>query len=35
MMEMIMDGGFVTIDFTRMSFDRFIMNAPLIEQNIV
>jgi hypothetical protein len=34
-MEMILDGGFETIDFTRMSFDRFIMDMPLIEQNIV
>jgi hypothetical protein len=34
-MEMVMDGGFETIDFTRMSFDRLIMDVPLIEQNIV
>ncbi|PNF23904.1 FAD-dependent oxidoreductase domain-containing protein 1 [Cryptotermes secundus] len=34
-MEMILDGGFETIDLTRMSFDRLIMDRPLIEENIV
>ncbi|GFG35975.1 hypothetical protein Cfor_03558 [Coptotermes formosanus] len=34
-MEMILDGRFVTINLARMSFDRLITHSPLIEQNIV
>ncbi|XP_069691769.1 FAD-dependent oxidoreductase domain-containing protein 1-like isoform X3 [Periplaneta americana] len=33
-MEMILDGGFETIDLSRMSFDRFITHSPLLERNI-
>jgi hypothetical protein len=33
-MEMILDGGFETIDLKRMGFDRLIVDEPLIEQNI-
>jgi hypothetical protein len=33
-MEMILDGGFETIDLKRMSFDRLITDTPLMEQNI-
>jgi FAD-dependent oxidoreductase domain-containing protein 1 len=34
-MEMILDGRFVTIDLERMSFDRLVTDTPLIEENIV
>jgi len=34
-MEMILDGRFVTINLARMSFDRLITDTPLIEENIV
>lgn len=34
-MEMILDGRFVTINLERMSFDRLITDTPLIEENIV
>ncbi|XP_071450604.1 FAD-dependent oxidoreductase domain-containing protein 1-like [Hetaerina americana] len=35
MMEMIIDGGFVSIDLSRMGFDRIVTREPLLEQNIV
>ena len=34
-MEMILDGGFQTIDLRRMSFDRIVTDMPIFEQNIV
>lgn len=34
-MEMILDGGFTTIDLSRMSFDRIITRDQLLEHNIV
>ncbi|XP_067001498.2 FAD-dependent oxidoreductase domain-containing protein 1 isoform X2 [Anabrus simplex] len=33
-MEMILDGGFETIDLTRLGFDRLITNERMLEQNI-
>lgn len=35
MMEMILEGGFRTIDLRRMSFDRLLSDKPIFEQNIV
>lgn len=33
--EMILDGGFSTIDLTRLGYDRLIVNEPMRESNIV
>lgn len=33
--EMIIDGGFMEIDLTRLSFDRIIVDQPMYENNIV
>lgn len=35
MAEMIIDGGFTTVDLTRLGFDRIIVNQPMYENNIV
>ncbi|XP_046398914.1 FAD-dependent oxidoreductase domain-containing protein 1-like [Ischnura elegans] len=34
-MEMIIDGQFMTIDLSRMGFDRIVVREPLLESNIV
>ncbi|XP_063234763.1 FAD-dependent oxidoreductase domain-containing protein 1-like [Bacillus rossius redtenbacheri] len=34
-MEMIIDGGFQTIDLTRFGFERLIKQEPLLEKNII
>lgn len=31
--EMILDGGFKTIDLTRLGFDRILLDKPIREQN--
>lgn len=33
--ELILDGQFNEIDLTRLGFDRFFVNEPMREQNIV
>ena len=33
-MEMILDGGFQTIDLRRLSFDRIMTDMPILEQNV-
>lgn len=33
--ELILDGGFTTIDLTRLGFDRLVVNEPIFEHNIV
>lgn len=33
MAEMILDGGFTTIDLTRLGFDRILLDKPIREQN--
>lgn len=33
--EMIIDGGFITVDLTRLGFDRIVVEKPMYENNIV
>lgn len=33
--ELILDGGFTSLDLTRLGFDRLVVNEPMFERNIV
>lgn len=33
--ELLLDGGFQTIDLTRLGFDRLLLQKPMYEVNIV